>query len=177
MSRKMVTIDGNTAAEVRLPTDLWDKDGVSELNLMQLEGQARASTRVLASKLREMGRLQNWLAAGISATHHTAGRIDAAHVQVRRAICWNDHSLAAYHEKGLARLGGQESVKHHIGGPWASRYTLTHLLKDAHRLSEGDWKRCRTKSTRASCHIADPPRTRTVASARRGKPWTLNSAR
>jgi sugar (pentulose or hexulose) kinase len=135
------SLDGNAVAEVRLPTDLWEKDGVSELNLMQLEGQARASTRALAAKLRDKGLLQHWLAAGISATHHTAGRIDANHVQVRRAICWNDHSLAAYHEKGLARLGGQEAVKHHIGGPWAIRYTLSHLLKDAHRLSESDWKR------------------------------------
>ena len=32
-------------AEVRLPTDLWTDGGVSELNLMQLEGQARASAR------------------------------------------------------------------------------------------------------------------------------------
>ena len=108
---------------------------------MQLEGQARASVRTMASKLRELGRLNDWLAGGISATHHTAARIDRHHNQVRRAICWNDHSLAAYHEKGLARLGGQEAVKHHIGGPWASRYTLSHLLKDAHRLSEADWKR------------------------------------
>src|SRR5438270_191682 len=31
---------GNTVAAVRLPTDLWTEDGVPELNLMQLEGQA-----------------------------------------------------------------------------------------------------------------------------------------
>ena len=36
-------LDGQTLAEVRLPTDLWSEGGVSELNLMQLEGQARAS--------------------------------------------------------------------------------------------------------------------------------------
>jgi sugar (pentulose or hexulose) kinase len=136
-------LSGSTVAEVRLPTDLWDRDGVSELNLMQLEGQARASTRALAALLRAQGRLAHWLAGGISATHHTAGRIDAQHVQVRRAICWNDHSLAPYHEKGLARLGGQESVKHHVGGPWAVRYTLSQLVKDAHRLSKDDWKRTR----------------------------------
>jgi sugar (pentulose or hexulose) kinase len=134
-------LNGNSVAEVRLPTDLWDRDGVSELNLLQLEGQARASTRALAARLRALNRLQHWVAGGISATHHTAGRLDAEHLQVRRAICWNDHSLAAYHEKGLARLGGQEAVKRHIGGPWASRYSLSHLLKDAERLTEADWRR------------------------------------
>src|SRR5216684_8545273 len=111
--------DGRTLAEVRLPTDLWTEGGVSELNLMQLEGQARASVRAIAARLKEIGRLQDWVAGGISATHHTAGRIDANHVQVRRAICWNDHSLAAYHARGLARLGGQDRVRALIGGPWA----------------------------------------------------------
>src|SRR5437867_10532240 len=83
---------GRTLAEVRLPTDLWTEGGVSELNLMQLEGQAYASVRALAVKLKKLGRLRDWIAGGISATHHTAGRIDANHVQVRRAICWNDHT-------------------------------------------------------------------------------------
>src|SRR5438128_5109713 len=126
---------GNTLAEVRLPTDLWTEGGVSELNLMQLEGQARASTRAMTARLRELGRLQDWVVGGISATHHTAGRIDANRVQVRRAICWNDHSLADYHARGLERLGGQERVKQLIGGPWAIRYTLSHLVKDETHLS------------------------------------------
>src|SRR5438552_13716675 len=112
-------LDGNTLAEVRLPTDLWTKGGVSEINLMQLEGQARASVRAMAAKLRTLGRLQDWVAGGISATHHTAGRIDASRAQVRRAICWNDQTLAAYHARGLKRLGGQEQVKKTIGGTWA----------------------------------------------------------
>src|SRR3954454_20473687 len=72
-------LDGKTVAQVRLPTDLWTEGGVSELNLMQLEGQARASTRAITARLRELGRLQHWAAGGISATHHTAGRIDADH--------------------------------------------------------------------------------------------------
>ena len=50
-------LDGQTLAEVRLPTDLWTEGGVSELNLMQLEGQARASTRAMVARLRELGRL------------------------------------------------------------------------------------------------------------------------
>src|SRR5437764_14489785 len=79
-------LDGNTLAEVRLPTDLWTKGGVCELNLMQLEGQARASVRALAARLRALGRLQGWVAGGISATHHSAGRIDQDHLRVRRAI-------------------------------------------------------------------------------------------
>src|ERR1700738_1006827 len=94
-------LEGKTLADVRLPTDLWTKGGVSEINLMQLEGQARASVRALAAKLRDLGRLQDWGAGGISATHHTAGRIDRDHNQVRRAICWNDQTLAKYHERGL----------------------------------------------------------------------------
>ena len=31
-------LGGRVLAEVRLPTDLWTAGGVSELNLMQLEG-------------------------------------------------------------------------------------------------------------------------------------------
>src|ERR1700688_605051 len=79
--------EGRTLAEVRLPTDLWTEGGVSELNLLQLEGQARASTRLMAQRLRDLGRLEHWVAGGISATHHTGGRIDDARVPVRRAIC------------------------------------------------------------------------------------------
>jgi xylulokinase len=138
---------GNTVAGVRLPTDLWTEGGVSELNLMQLEGQARAGTRAL---VRELGSSAARLAAiGISATHHTAGRIDAAHNQVRRAICWNDQTLAPYHAEGLARLGGQERVRSLVGGPWAVRYSLSHLVKDAYQpadrtdslLPRSDWER------------------------------------
>jgi sugar (pentulose or hexulose) kinase len=134
-------LDGQTLAEVRLPTDLWTQDGISELNLMQLEGQARASVRRMAHELRELGRLQDWIAGGISATHHTAGRIDAHGNQVRRAICWNDQTLAEYHARGLQRLGGPEKVKKLIGGPWAIRYSLTHLVKDEDSLPAADWKR------------------------------------
>jgi sugar (pentulose or hexulose) kinase len=133
-------LDGNKLAEVRLPTDLWTEGGVSELNLMQLEGQAMASLRVLGSQLGEE-RAALWVAGGISATHHTAGRIDANDVQVRRAICWNDHSLAPYHARGLERLGGQEKVVRAIGGPWAIRYSLSHLVKDEECLPLEDWKR------------------------------------
>src|SRR5437016_24655 len=99
-------LTGKVIAEVRLPTDLWTADGVSELSLMQLEGQARASVRDLATQLGDRERLEHWLAGGISATHHTSGRIDAAGNQVRRAICWNDQTLAKYHAEGLQRLGG-----------------------------------------------------------------------
>src|SRR3954462_4663238 len=67
---------GKVLAEVRFPTDLWTEGGVSELSLLQLEGQARASSRAIASKLRDLGRLKDWVAGGISATHHTAGRVD-----------------------------------------------------------------------------------------------------
>jgi sugar (pentulose or hexulose) kinase len=134
-------LDGRTLAEVRLPTDLWTAGGVSELNLMLLEGQARASTRAVAARLRDLGRLDKWVAGGISATHHTAGRLDRDRVQVRRAICWNDHSLAAYQARGLERLGGQDRVRALIGGPWAIRYTLSHLVKDEEHLPEPDWRR------------------------------------
>jgi len=134
-------LNGKTLAEVRLPTDLWTGGGVSELNVRQLEGEARASRRAMATKLRELGRLQDWVAGGISATHHTAGRIDANRIQVRRAICWNDQTLAVYHARGLKRLGGQEHVKKTIGGTWAIRYSLSHLVKDEEMLPETDWQR------------------------------------
>lgn len=134
-------LDGQAVADVRMPTDLWGEHGVRELNLMQLEGQARASVRALAARLREMGRLHHWVAGGISATHHTAGRLDAHQVQVRRAICWNDQTLARYHARGLERLGGPENVRALIGGPWAIRYSLSHLVKDEETLSAEDWAR------------------------------------
>jgi sugar (pentulose or hexulose) kinase len=134
-------LGGRTLAEVRLPTDLWTAGGVSELNLMQLEGQARASTRAITARLRELRRLSHWVAGGISATHHTAGRIDSDRVQVRRAICWNDHTLAAYHARGLERLGGPDRVRGLIGGPWAVRYSLSHLVKDEEHLPAEAWRR------------------------------------
>jgi sugar (pentulose or hexulose) kinase len=134
-------LSGNVVAECRFPTDLWTEGGVSELNLMQLEGQARATTRAIADQLRKQGRLGDWAAGGISATHHTAGRIDRLGNQVRRAICWNDQTLAKYHAKGQERLGGPDAVKKLIGGPWAVRYSLSHLVKDEETLSEEEWKR------------------------------------
>ena len=127
-------LTGKLLVEVRLPTDLWRGDspdsGVSELSLLQLEGQARASVRGIVPLLREAGRLQDWVAGGISATHHTAGRVDKNYLPVRRAICWNDQTLAAYRAAGEARLGGRQRVKELIGGPWADRYSLSHLVKD-----------------------------------------------
>lgn len=127
-------LGGNVLAEVRLPTDIWQgdppNDKIRELSLLLLEGQARATTRGIAAQLRGLQRLQDWVAGGISATHHTAGRIDAQGVPVRRAICWNDQTLAAYRVAGEARLGGPQAVKQLIGGPWADRYTLSHLVKD-----------------------------------------------
>ncbi len=134
-------LDGKTVADVRLTTDLWTAGGVSELNIAQLEGQARATVRLMAAELRSLGRLDDWVAGGISATHHTAGRIDAHQAQVRRMICWNDETLAEFHAKGLKRLGGQKKVRDLIGGPWAIRYSLSHLVKDEETLNETDWSR------------------------------------
>lgn len=134
-------LSGTTVAQVRLPTDLWTEGGVSELNLMQLEGQARAATRALVAALRGSGNGGTLAACGISATHHTAGRIDAVGNQVRRAICWNDQTLAKYHAEGLQRLGGQEKAKELTGGPWAVRYSLSHLVKDEHALGAAGWAR------------------------------------
>lgn len=140
-------LSGQVLAEVRLPTDLWKgepyDERISELNLMQLEGQARASVRAIVAALREIGRLKDWIAGGISATHHTAGRIDKNRVQVRRAICWNDQTLADYRRKGETRLGGPGRVRELIGGPWADRYSLSHLVKDEDPsfLSPEAWRR------------------------------------
>ncbi|NMC19202.1 MAG: xylulose kinase [Thermogutta sp.] len=138
-------VSGRVLAEIRLPTDIWFGDspagGIRELNLMQLEGQAYASLRAIAAELDRLGRLKDWAAGGISATHHTAGRIDARAVQIRRAICWNDATLAEYHARGLARLGGQDRVRDLIGGPWAIRYSLSHLVKDETHLAPELWKR------------------------------------
>jgi len=150
---KMLAFDlqGRKLHEVRLPTDLWFGGeevvkGLSELGQLQLEGQVHASVRALAARLRDgkKARLQDLAAIGISATHHTAGRIDRLGLPLRRLICWNDHTLRAYHKKGLRRLGGQKRVKELIGGPWAIRYSLSHLVKDEECLDPKAWKRtCR----------------------------------
>ena len=132
-------LEGQVLAESRFPTDLWTADGVTELNLLLLEGQARCTARAIAAELRKLGRLQDWVAAGISATHHTASRIDALGNPIRRAICWNDQTLAKYHAEGVSRLGGAAAVRKLIGGPWAERYSLTHLVKDETTLSRKDW--------------------------------------
>jgi len=57
------------------------------------------------------------------------GRIDADHVQVRRAICWNDQSLSVYHAKGWNGSRAKESARPDRR-PWAIRYSLSHLVKD-----------------------------------------------
>ena len=132
-------LSGNVVERVKLPTDLWTAGGVMEVNLMQLEGQARAATRALADVL---GVRQNqWAACGISATHHTAGRIDRVGNQVRRAIAWDDKSLAPFHDAGLARLGGDGKARELTGGQWAMRYSLSHYVKDEMTLSAEDWRR------------------------------------
>ena len=118
-------LSGNTVAQVRLPTDLWTDGGVSELNLMQLEGQARACHARIVNALANRSCRERWIACGISATHHTAGRVDWLGNQVRRAICWNDQTLAQYHTVGLHRLGGQQRARELTGGPWAVRYSLS----------------------------------------------------
>jgi sugar (pentulose or hexulose) kinase len=134
-------LQGKVIAEARFPTDLEFSGGVCELNLMQLEGQARATMREIAAQLRDRGRLADWAAGGISATHHTAGRLDARHNQVRRAICWNDQTLARYHQRGLERLGGPDRARELICGPWAIRYSLTHLVKDEETLPPELWRK------------------------------------
>src|SRR5690606_16653578 len=113
---------GEVVARFAETTDLWTDQpdpGVRELNLLQLEGQAHASVRSISRQLRDKKRLGDWAAGGISATHHTSGRIDADRNQVRRAICWNDQTLMTYHKRGQKRLGGADAVQKLIGGPWA----------------------------------------------------------
>jgi sugar (pentulose or hexulose) kinase len=134
---------GRVVARVQEPTERITTGGVSELDLDQLRDQARRSARDIAAKLRDAGRLADWLAGAISATHHTAGRIDAAGNPVRRAICWDDQTLAPYHAAGLARLGGQDRARELTGGPWAVRYSLSHLVKDETTLDEDGWRRTR----------------------------------
>lgn len=133
-------VHGTKLAEVRIPTKIWKRGDVRELSLEQIRLQAEQSVTAMADKLRDLGRLQDWLAGGISATHHTAGRIDAGHEEVRRAICWHDQSLGPYHTRGLKRLGGDMKVRNLIGGPWAVRYTLSHLVKDETELSPEGWR-------------------------------------
>lgn len=132
---------GGVLAESRFPTELRiGQDGSIELDLLQIEGQARQTLRGIVAKLRDLNRLEDWIAGGISATHHTAGRIDDQGNQVRRAVCWNDQTLTQFHALGLERLGGPQKVQELIGGPWAIRYSLSHLVKDELRLPPEKWR-------------------------------------
>lgn len=130
-------IHGVVQHAVHLPNDLYTQGGVSELNLYQLEGQARATVRAMSFAMEHDA--DRWAAGGISATHHTAGRIDHRFNPIRRAICWNDQTLATYHAVGLKRLGGMPRVRELIGGPWPERYSLSHLVKDEATLPEDAW--------------------------------------
>src|SRR5580692_4685557 len=58
-------LHGKLLAHIRLPTDLWTEGGVSELNLMQLEGQAYSSVRAIAAQMLGRGVLHNWAAGGV----------------------------------------------------------------------------------------------------------------
>lgn len=138
---KCVVFDltGKVVTEVRLPTELVGENGARELSLIQLEGQAQQSVRAIASCLG--ADVRHWIACGIAATHHTAGRVDAVGNQIRRMIAWNDQTLGQYHAEGLARLGGAKVVQELVGGPWAVRYSLSHLVKDEHTLDATQWRR------------------------------------
>src|SRR4029077_6939161 len=46
-----------------------------------------------------------------------------------------------HHAQGLLRLGGQQRAIELTGGPWAIRYSLSHLVKDEAELPETDWRR------------------------------------
>ncbi len=127
-------MDGQTVAEVRLPTDLSNGDpanpAVSELNLMQLEGQARrASVRGIAAEFKAAGRLTTGLPAAFR-RHITPPAVSTA-ITIRSAgpfagtiKRWRVTS------RGERRLGGAKRVRELVGGPWADRYTLSHLVKD-----------------------------------------------
>ncbi len=111
---------------MKLPTDLWTEGGVSELNLMQLEGQARAATRALVKATRRQRTIFGvpWLAAF---PRHTTphGRIEPAGNSGSPRICWNDQTLAQYHAEGLKRprrTGTREGTDWRAVGPFATRF-------------------------------------------------------
>jgi len=100
---------------------------------MQLEGQARASVRAIAAKLRELDRLQDWVAAA-SLRLTTPRRIDANHNQVRRPFVGTIIPWPLF-MPGARASRGQEKVKQLIGGPGHSLYP-EHLVKDEVTLSQ-----------------------------------------
>ena len=122
---------GNVVAEVRLPTDLWTEGGVSELNLMQLEGQARASTRALAARLRELGRLQR-LGRRRHLGHAPHRRPDRRRAQPGPPgdLLERPDPRRVPRRRAWPGSAGRSASRELIGGPWAVRYTLSHLVKD-----------------------------------------------
>jgi len=72
-------------------------------------------------------RLRQWVAGGILATHHySAASMPTG--QVRRASVERPEPECYMRKAGT--LGGQKKVRDLIGGPWAIRYSLSHLVKD-----------------------------------------------
>lgn len=138
----LLTPTGETVAEVKYPAEQLGTDGVREMSITELAKQAKTVIVDLGRWLAKNPK-SRLAACGISATHHTAGRIDAANHEVRRMICWNDQTLAKYHAEGLVRIGGPARVQELLGGPWAERYSLSHLVKDESTLSAADWHRTR----------------------------------
>ena len=113
-------LDGKSVAEVRLPWKPLDRRRRVELNLMQLEGQARATRAFIWPVVSEAGPSALGCRWHLGRTTPPAASTPTASGSSR--VCWNDHSLADYHSEGLQRLGGQDRVRDLIGGPWAIRY-------------------------------------------------------
>ena len=141
-------IAGNTVAGVRLPTDLWTEGGVSELNLMQLGGSgprrdpgSRAGAGIECKASRRDRHLRD-------APH---GRPDRREPQpgppgdlLERSDAGEPTTPRDSHASA-----GRTACRSLVGGPWAVRYSLSHLVKDAHRhagtseslLPRADWER------------------------------------
>jgi len=116
-----------------------DQGGVSELNLMQLEGQAVASVRAIAARLRELGRL-----AQLGRRRYLGHPPHLRRIDVDRGAGAAGHllerSLAGeVYARGLERLGGPQRVQELIGAP-GHPLQPEPLVKDEGRLPKADWK-------------------------------------
>ena len=106
-------LDGQTLAEVRLPTDLWTRGRRlgTEPDAARRPGPGQhAGHRRPAARPGPAGTTGSPAASRPRITPPAASTATAC--QVRRAICWNDHTPGrAITPAAWQRLGGQERVK------------------------------------------------------------------
>ena len=147
-------LDGRPLAEVRLPTDLWterrrlraEPDAAGRPGPGQRAGHRRPAAR--AGPAAALGRRRHLGHAPHRRPHRRRPRPGPPGHLLERPYAWPPTTPAAWNASAARSASAQL-----IGGPWAVRYTLSHLVKDeatpaarrlaahpAHPVRTGRWR-------------------------------------